>query len=81
MSWCATEEEALADGAPIVDATHFAALLASHQEDGPPSKIEFRDVDGEHVTAAIELSAVAAPDPRLSKVEIGLAHQIGEKAI
>ena len=40
-----------------------------------------RDVDGEHVTAAIELSAVAAPDPRLSKVEIGLAHQIGEKAI
>ena len=53
-SWCVTKEEALADGAPIVDATHFAALLASHQEDGPPSKVEFDDVDGEHhvITAA-----------------------------
>ena len=37
-----------------------------------------RDVDGEQVTAAIELTA-AGPD--LSKVQIGVAHEIGEKAI
>ena len=36
-----------------------------------------RDVDGEQVTAAIELTA-AGPD--LSKVQIGVAHGIGEKA-